>query len=47
MSYKIFSLSFQEETLKKIDSVRGLIARSAYMEEVLSNHLKKLRTGKN
>ena len=40
MSAKIFSLSFQERTLKKVDSIRGLVPRSTYIENIISIHLK-------
>ena len=43
MSSKIFSISVPEKTLKKLDSMRGLVPRSAYIVNILSSHLKLRR----
>jgi len=47
MSLRVTSISFQKETLEKLDKTRGLIPRSTYVEDILSNHLKKSRKGKH
>jgi len=34
-------ITVEEKTLKKIDSVRGMIPRSAFIQNILKNNLKR------
>jgi hypothetical protein len=34
-------ITVEEKTLRKIDSVRGLIPRSTYIQDILNKNLKK------
>ena len=41
MSTTQISITLQEQTLEKLDKICGLVPRSAYIENVLAEHLKK------
>jgi metal-responsive CopG/Arc/MetJ family transcriptional regulator len=43
MTKRITGISFETNLLKKIDSQRGLIPRSAYISKIIDNYIKKQR----